>query len=99
MIQPKRVYLGDAREQRQSRSLGGAQKEVLRRAAWVFPWGYRYAEKPPEGTAVPKPAGDLGEALRGGPKRTGVKELHELGMRLSRTFSGCYSWTLDGNTY
>ena len=51
--------------------------------------GSRYAETPPDGTAVPKarafllfgvmfasfsalqPAGDLGEALRGGPKRTG----------------------------
>eukprot|EP00913_Durusdinium_trenchii_P026195 g24575.t1 len=30
---------------------------------------HKYAEKPPEGTAPPKPAGDLAEALRGGPKR------------------------------
>lgn len=36
---------------------------------------HKYAEKPPEGTAPPKPAGDLAEALRGGPKRPEVEGL------------------------
>lgn len=35
----------------------------------------KYAEKPPEGVAPPKPAGDLAEALRGGSKRPEIDAL------------------------
>lgn len=35
----------------------------------------KYAEKPPDGAAAPKAAGDLGEALRGGPKRPELEGL------------------------
>eukprot|EP00438_Fugacium_kawagutii_P007297 Skav235691 [mRNA] locus=scaffold280:152984:154243:+ [translate_table: standard] len=35
----------------------------------------KYAEKPPDGSAPPKPAGDLAEALRGGPKRPELEGL------------------------
>jgi len=35
----------------------------------------KYAEKPPDGVAPPKPAGDLAESLRGGPKRPELEGL------------------------